>query len=1545
MTKEEFLEILGDDYAAKTLLLFANGKWSTCVITKLFTTMVEISDIETGEVRIISLNAIMEIGFPEGAAQAAAAPKNLLFEKAESRIRLESFEHIDHSEDIKQAFKDIGEMSALNTVKMALDNAVKNNCLEEKAGAVIMKLENLDDEFGVHKICSMLGEVHEGINEWSDAIREYANANDYHNAVSCALKFEQENSALLCLEDWLLDGAEDFEKVFCSFAFLCVKNKLAKYCCNVISDLIAREDYSGSFECIFLALVYIIDKYRLNNIPVEDAEPTLENISRLIEKIISHPVVNAEPEEPAEEAEDTASKAEESSPSVSPAANNIGYIIKIFPGYGFVSEKLGSKEGHYFKFTSVKDEKLLDALQKHALSKDLKVFLNLKVSYDLTSGPNNSLNAIEVAAAEDISHLSKSSAPAETEPVYETNVSVEEIERKLKSGSTPAQVVQHYSTTGRPMAALTALELSKNMFTYDKYVNNKIQLLQRTKSNDAELMRLLRYTINESGDPSVKVHHLVFLAQVQLRNSEYVDVITTVNEIKRMRYAISEKSMGQYYDAVLVQAQAHYLLKQFYKSDEIAEELISAKVHIVEATRLLDRTYAIEPTNTIEPISDSSAETAEFDEVIDADMPLTLFIDELIDKASISDILPESRFNEKDYTPADAKADLKQLTDKDKSREERNNPRTKIASAKILKWLISHSPETDQQKCEKELRGSVSNALVIIIRNELNKSSANLEMVRFYYMQRLKMSPSSDVSFNSYVMSYFVPIISKDKLRERRILMDAISNYDIPEDNLKQFIFGLLMLLNYADTIPDTQINSLYAAIKNSVHFEKYLSAAGAVLRSLGCTEIPSDFEQLMAMGVNAASDWLKEFSRRVNDAVNNIEYISERDIDSILNCVVDVLSLSYSENKFISTFVGDLLKTFTLIANEPQTSKREFSLTQCRTMIEKLQDDLVSSPTFISFTVFKNCIMRLGSYVSETLRDLTHDVTPNFTLDSPVRKVVINGEHRFLLDLSIKNATPSRRAENVRINNITISSENIEFRNTPTPYESVDENESLNRLLEFTVKGQPEKSEWIAFDLEYEYKTYSGVTEERIKETKPYSITLQFTDTESIPVLDNPYSAYSSRQCVKNSEMFFGRDQLIQRVYDSVCVHTDNGDVLRDGSGIVLYGQRRSGKTSILYHLKEKIRRQMKRAIIVDLGSLGSNITEGQFSEDVSEEEIQTRNENMTLQTMYNEIVTKIKHFITFSREPEMVALKNRINEAIAEGLFEYPRLSQNDVNVQAEFNTFINSFNRIAESDNPETGYRIVILMDEFNYLNTAIQEKRLPVGFMKIWKAFTSGFSFSIIIAGQDNMIEFIEQYVNEFNSFKNEIVTYLDDEAAFRLVTEPCIKDRITPDAARKLCRFTAGSAYLLMMICEKLVDYINKYHILCLNETLLDDFLINHYMVSVDDFKEDKFEAQYVDAGKLENTAANKQVLGLIARGSTSGSFSKITWTEIGKYAKVNNDSLVSKGISEEKMKDILERLQKREVIEKNIVNGSRNEYRIKIPLFKEWILRKGGVEY
>lgn len=1544
MTKEEFLEILGEDYSTKTLRLFANGKWSDCVITKLFSSMVEITDIETGEVRIISLSAIMEIGFPEGTAQAAAAPKNLLFEQAESRIRLESFEHIDRSEDIKQAFKDLGEMSALNTVKMAFDNAVKNNCLEEKAGAIIVKLQNLDEEYGVSEICSMLGEVHEGINEWSDAITEYTNAGDFNNAVSCALKFEKENSALLCLEDWLLDGAEDFEKVFCSFAFLCVKNKHAKYCCNVISDLIAREDYSGSLECIFLALVYIIDKYRLNNIPVEDAEPTLENISRLVEKIISHPVVNAEPEEPDEE-ENSAPKAEESAPSVS-TTNNIGYIIKIFPGYGFISENLGSKEGHYFKFTDVKDEKLLNALQNHAAAKNLKVFLNLKVSYDLTSGPNNSLNAIGVAAAEDISNLSNS-VPiiADSKPAYDANVSVEEIERELKSGSTPAQVVQHYSTTGRPMAALTALELSKNMFTYDKYVNNKIQLLQRTKSNDAELMRLLRYTINESGDPSVKVHHLVFLAQVQLRNSEYVDVITTVNEIKRMRYALSEKSMGQYYDAVLVQAQAHYLLKQFYKSDEIAEELLSAKVHIVEANRLLDRTYAIEPTTATEPVSDSLAESAEFDEVIDADMPLTLFIDELIDKASINDILPESRFNEKDYTPADAKADLKLLTEKDKAREEQNNPRTKIASAKILKWLISHNPDADQQKYEKELRRSVSNALGIIIRNELNKSSANLEMVRFYYMQRLKMSPSSDISFNSYVLSFFIPIISKDKLRERRILMDAISNYDMPEDNLKQFIFGLLMLLNYADTIPDTQINSLYAAIKNSVHYEKYLSAAGAVLKSLGCTDIPVDFEQLMTMGVNAASDWLKEFSRRVNDAVNNIEYISERDIDSILNYVVDVLSLFYSENKFISTFVGDLLKTFTLIANEPQISKREFNLTQCRTMIEKLQDDLVSSPTFISFTVFKNCIMRLGSHVSETLRDLTHDVTPNFTLDSPVRKVVINGEHRFLLDLSIKNATPSRRAENVRITNITISGGNIEFRNTPTPYESVDENESLNRLLEFTVKEQLEKSEWIAFDLEYEYKTYSGVTEERIKETKPYSITLQFTDTESIPVLDNPYSAYSSRQIVKNTEMFFGRDQLIQRVYDSVCVHTDNGDVLRDGSGIVLYGQRRSGKTSILYHLKEKIRRQMKRAIIVDLGSLGNKITEDQFSEDVSEEEIQTRNENMTLQTMYNEIVTKIKHFITFSREPEMVELKNRINEAIAEGMFEYPRLSQNDVNVQAEFNTFINSFNRIAESDNPETGYRIVILMDEFNYLNTAIQEKRLPVGFMKIWKAFTSSFSFSIIIAGQDNMIEFIEQYVNEFNSFKNEIVTYLDDEAAFRLVTEPCIKDRITPDAARKLCRFTAGSAYLLMMICEKLVDYINKYHILCLNETLLDDFLINHYMVSVDDFKEDKFEAQYVDAGKLENTAANKLVLGLIARGSTSGSFSKITWTEIGKYAKVNNDSLVSKGISEEKMKDILERLQKREVIEKNIVNGSRNEYRIKIPLFKEWILRKGGVEY
>lgn len=250
---------------------------------------------------------------------------------------------------------------------------------------------------------------------------------------------------------------------------------------------------------------------------------------------------------------------------------------------------------------------------------------------------------------------------------------------------------------------------------------------------------------------------------------------------------------------------------------------------------------------------------------------------------------------------------------------------------------------------------------------------------------------------------------------------------------------------------------------------------------------------------------------------------------------------------------------------------------------------------------------------------------------------------------------------------------------------------------------------------------------------------------------------------------------------------------------------------------------------------------------------------------------------------------------------------------------------------------------MIDEFTYFNAAIQQKYLPNNFMEILKAILAGSLITLVVAGQDNTIEFMDQYVNEFMSFHKEWVTFLGEDDSYKMVTEPIGENRIDPDAAKKLYIFTKGSPFLLMDVCSKLVNWMNENKILKLSGSLPDDFLTLKYMKDYE-FKEDLLEPQYKDAGRTEWTPEIKMVLGLIARSTSKGVVSDLVpWNEYYDYATITDDMLEERGILSEKMHEILERLVKRDVIERQ--DGYQDKYRIKIPLCREWILRRGGTEY
>ena len=263
-----------------------------------------------------------------------------------------------------------------------------------------------------------------------------------------------------------------------------------------------------------------------------------------------------------------------------------GYINSIKANFGFIyKENVPSQNGVFFHFSELEDK------LKPIASK----ILGLKVCCELADSPKGEevdRIAVRIYADESIDRYITTQVVENNSPkTNEEEVDEAEVERMLKN-RTPSAALQLFATTNRPLHALEVLERSRDSFTYDKYVKHKIQLLQRTRSSDNELISLLNYTISTSSDGAYIAHNLYFLGQVQYRCKLYSDVIATMTKL--FKYKRFFKSPTQNTDSLFLISIAYYMLRDYVNADSYAKELLNLGAHIEEVNKILNRTFATE---------------------------------------------------------------------------------------------------------------------------------------------------------------------------------------------------------------------------------------------------------------------------------------------------------------------------------------------------------------------------------------------------------------------------------------------------------------------------------------------------------------------------------------------------------------------------------------------------------------------------------------------------------------------------------------------------------------------------------------------------------------------------------------------------------------------------------------------------------------------------------------------------------------------------------------------------------------------------------------
>ena len=460
-----------------------------------------------------------------------------------------------------------------------------------------------------------------------------------------------------------------------------------------------------------------------------------------------------------------------------------------------------------------------------------------------------------------------------------------------------------------------------------------------------------------------------------------------------------------------------------------------------------------------------------------------------------------------------------------------------------------------------------------------------------------------------------------------------------------------------------------------------------------------------------------------------------------------------------------------------------------------------------------------------------------------------------------------------------------------PTPSQSGD-----SSILEVPLQLTHETSRAQTFSLPVyaRYRTRA----KRAEKTPVENLSIRLYSEDEFEEIENPYAAYAEGGIVGDAQMFFGREELIQNIAHAI-------QESRSGSKcVVVFGQKRSGKSSVLHHLKESLQKD-RNLLILDLGNLGS---------------VQDESSPVPL---LHQILKRIITVLEFAIEDRVDGGFSSLNLLIPGDSEFYGHPAP----LQCFQDTFERLKRQVARHEEWR-GVRAVLLIDEFQYIYERIVARKIPESFMQNWKALLQANYFSAVLVGQDVMPKFKERFPNEFGTTQDERVTYLTPEDARRLVDEPIRiggpqgASRYREQAIERILALTAGSPFYIQIICNRLVEYMNRKRAALVTEADVEH-VENELISGVNALGLDKFD-NLINSGDTSADAISDEdvlrVLKVIADNSKAG--------------PCHRDTIVCE--THLPLDTILNDLVKRDVVERR-----EQSYQIKVGLFKEWLIVNG----
>lgn len=715
---------------------------------------------------------------------------------------------------------------------------------------------------------------------------------------------------------------------------------------------------------------------------------------------------------------------------------------------------------------------------------------------------------------------------------------------------------------------------------------------------------------------------------------------------------------------------------------------------------------------------------------------------------------------------------------------------------------------------------------------------------------------------------------------------------------------------------------------RNRKYDTKLDHTVGLYLMTL-CDYTPSDIEMYLSMWnvkeISAGYKLADLFKKAVEDDVNKLDlamlscsnsYIKQRiikeyeELGKNFDSIDDFPSLlkelknryiQYSTNPRINfmSFISYLQTSTILLNSEMNIVENDFDkiislvtdfnigqkynsiLNAYRNIDQKIVNiisKLSSNPTEMGYETLLPSLNLLRNDIYSKFVDLEQRVNPTISI-SILESVMLEDSQSSELKVEIRNSGDSAR--DVHINSLKAFGGDLIEENTVNIDVTLSADEEKTISIELHMCDRVFNDNAAEVEFEIDYDDIFIATDLRVHQTKTEGRTIRF-NKETFTEIDNKFRhASGGEELEAGDSMFYGRESLIVNIQNAILNGSKNQ--------IAIYGQKRSGKSSLLNQIIGRLESTENGSVIC-----------GKFNlQGLPDEE--SNPVNWILRSIADSLLRGIRKS----------GIKN-IDKSILE-------LFKTEPDAFTALREFIEYINTIAELQNSH----FVILIDEFTYLYQLIKDGKVSEDFMRRWIALieTPDINLQTIVAAQDTLPHFMnESYAsNYFNKFSKEPLSYLSREEAIQLIKDP-IKNVVFLNHAEELIyEYTSGSAFFTQIFCTRLVDYLNFKKSRTVGKEEIET-VADRLCTGTDRLEPSTFECLTKEAdGSDFYESDNKRVLKAIAEQTRAG-------------GHVNMEDL-DVDMSQEHIKEVLNNLYSRRVISKQ-----GEDYCINVKLFVKWIL-------